>query len=232
MPTGGKYFELLDFPKFARPTVVDLNAALTAQEVARRIGDGGFMSYGPMWPRVDYAVRGLASDDFIRLLFSYYKEEWKNLTLRQAFTLLRNFFGGRGRWYPQPSKPIYVLGFWFKPSIKGVWFVDGRAYAVSINARKGQPLSMDDIRFLARGVHELHCVDDPNNPIPLIVDLSAPLKSKERVVRSFIVPANESIPLEAFEHSVHEFLAAMNLAGIALPPPPDEVGVIDLFKRR
>jgi hypothetical protein len=65
-----------------------------------------------------------------------------------------------------------VLAFWFKPSIKGVWYVDGQAYAVLINARKGQRLFPDHVRFLARGVYELHCIDDPADPIPLILDVS------------------------------------------------------------
>jgi hypothetical protein len=113
--------------------------------------------------------------------------------------LLKEHFGGRGTWYAQPSKPKYVLGFWFKPSIKGIWFVDGQAYAVA--ARKQQRLSEQDIQFVARGIYELHCIDDPNDPIPLILDLSAHPGEKRRL-RAYTVRADEAISLEAFEVSI------------------------------
>jgi hypothetical protein len=63
-------------------------------------------------------------------------------------------------------------------------FVDGQAYAVLINARKGQRLFPEHLRFLARGVYELHCIDDPNDPIPLIIDVSEHEKGKGRTLRA------------------------------------------------
>jgi hypothetical protein len=104
-------------------------------------------------------------------------------------------------------------------------------YAVLINARKGQPLSRDDVRFLARGVYELYCIDDPNNPTPLIVDLGQRPDDEERKARIYEVPIEEAISLEAFESSVREFLVAMSLAGISAPPPPEIEHVLDLFRR-
>jgi hypothetical protein len=123
------------------------------------------------------------------------------------------------------------LGFWFKPSIKGIWFFEGKAYAVLINARKSQPLTAEDIRFLARGVYELHCIDDPNDPIPLIIDLSEHEKGKGRELRVYAMPADEAAALDVFEHSVREFLVALNMAGISLPLPPTVENVVTLFKR-
>jgi hypothetical protein len=38
--------------------------------------------------------------------------------------------------------------------------IDGKAFAVLINARKQQRLFPEHVRFLARGVHELHCIDE------------------------------------------------------------------------
>jgi hypothetical protein len=230
MPSRGKYFDIFDFPKFGRPNVIDIDPAQTAREVSLRLGDGGFMSYGSVWPHMGRAVSGRLSPAVIEAMFSFYRDEWKNENLREVLTLLRDFFGGRGTWYPMPSKPIYVLGFWFKPSIKGVWFVDGRAHAVAINARKHQPLSPDDVRFAARGIYELHCISDPNDPIPLILDLSAPTKA-DRVPRAYPVPVEEAITLEAFEHSVREFLVALSQVGLSLPPPPPHASIIDLFRR-
>jgi hypothetical protein len=52
MASGAKFFELLDFTKFARPDVLRIASALTARELAARLGDGGFMSYGQIWPRM------------------------------------------------------------------------------------------------------------------------------------------------------------------------------------
>jgi hypothetical protein len=102
---------------------------------------------------------------------------------------------------------------------------------VLINARKGQPLSWDDVRFLARGVYELHCIDDPNNPIPLIVDLSQHKEDKERKSRIYKISPEEAVSIEAFEFSVREFLVALSLTGISLPPPPDVAHILDLFRK-
>jgi hypothetical protein len=125
-----------------------------------------------------------------------------------------------------------VLGFWFKPRIKGVWFYEGRAYAVLINARKGQPLTMEDVKFLARGVYELHCIDDPNDPIPLIIDLSEHETKKGRDLRVYAIEADEAVSLMQFEAALREFLVALNMAGISLPLPPAIENVTNLFKKK
>jgi hypothetical protein len=232
MAKRAKYFELLDFPKFAVPAVSTLQSVRTAAALSERVGGGGFMSYGMVWPRLGKVFDGLATDAFIENEFNRYKDGWKNEALREVVRLLRRHFGGRGSWYPERSKPSFVLGFWFKPSIKGIWFVDGQAYAVLINARKGQPLSMEDVRFLARGVYELHCIDDPNDPIPLIVDLSSPSGGKVREMRVYAVSADEMDSLESFDRSVREFLVALNLSGISQPLPPAIESVLNLFRRK
>ena len=231
MAGHGKYYELLDMPKFAAPDVLTLKAQPTAFNLMERIGGGGFMSYGQIWPRFDILVKGFASDDFIDASFTAYKKEWKNRAIRAAYRLLRDHFGGKGRWYRMPTTRTYVLGCWFKTSIRGYWVHDGKVYAVLINCRKSQALTYNDVRFLARGVYELYCIDDPNNPIPLIVDLGLHTEDKERKSRVYEVPVKEAIPLEAFESSVREFLAALSLAGIALPPPSDVEHILDLFRR-
>lgn len=231
MAGHGKYYELLDVPKFALPHVLALQAEPTSFNLAERTVGGGFMSYGQIWPRFDLIVKGYATDDFIASSFTAYEADWKNNAIREAFRLLRNHFGGKGNWYRLQNARTYVLGCWFKTSIKGYWVCEGKVYAVLVNCRKTQPLSMNDVRFLGRGVYELHCIDNPNNPIPLIVDLGLHAEDKERKVRVFEMPVEEAISLEAFETSVREFLVALNLAGIALPPPPDVEHVLDLFRR-
>jgi hypothetical protein len=125
-----------------------------------------------------------------------------------------------------------VLGFWFKPSIKGIWFVGGRAYAVLINARKSQRLTTADIRFLARGIHELHCIDDPNDPIPLIVDVSERNIGLGRKLTHHVMPASDAITLDEFDAAVREFLKALALAGVAVPSSADAENVVNLFKKK
>jgi hypothetical protein len=97
-------------------------------------------------------------------VFPAYKKEWKNKSIQTAYRLLRDHFGGKGRWYRMPTVRTYVLGCWFKTSIKGYWVHNGKVYAVLINCRKSQPLAHNDVRFLARGVYELYCIDDTNDP--------------------------------------------------------------------
>lgn len=225
----GKYFELLDFPKFAHPSVVGMDAARTASNLIDRLAGKSFMSYGMIWPRLEPIVAGYATETFITSEFNKYEADWKNSNLQDVARLLKGFFGGRGRWYRHPLRPTKVLGFWFKPSIKGVWWVDGQAYAVLINARKGQSLLPDQVRFLARGVHELHCIDDPNDPIPLIIDISAP-DGEKRKLRTYVMPVEKAISLEEFDDAIRQFLKALEMAGVALPT--DAIDVIDLFKKR
>jgi hypothetical protein len=45
MAGRGKYFELLDFPKFATPSVVGMDAVQTSYNLLDRLGGQGFMSY-------------------------------------------------------------------------------------------------------------------------------------------------------------------------------------------
>jgi hypothetical protein len=230
MAGRGKVFELLDFPKFAYPSVVGMDAALTSQNLIDRLGSGGFMSYAAIWPRMTAIVGGHADEAFVEKEFGFYDENWKNESIREAVRLLRKHFGGRGTWYSLPTKPIFVLGFLFKPSIKGIWFVDGQAYAVLINARKRQRLFPGHLRFLARGVYELHCIDDPNDPIPLIVDLSEHDLGEGRLLNVHAMPVEKAISLDEFDSAVREFVRALELAGVARAVP--DGSVVDLFRRR
>lgn len=230
MAGRAKYFELLDFPKFAYPALVGMDAALTANNLVERLGGGGFMLYGMIWPRMNVIVGGRATDQFVSTTFNKYGDDWKNNSIQEVVNYLSHYFGGRGTWYPFPMRPKKILGFWFKPSIKGIWFVDGKAYAVLINARKGQPLHPDHRKFLARGVYELHCREDPNDPIPLIIDVSEPSRGEGRQIRAFTMPVSQSISLQEFDDSVRTFMQALQIAGVALPPDTTD-SMVDIFKR-
>src|SRR5262249_53947356 len=111
------------------------------------------------------------------------------------------------------------------------WFHDGRAHAVLVNPRKGQDLTGADVRFLARGVYDLHCIDDPNDPIPLIVDLSQHDGDKGRKARIYDVPPGEAVSLEAFEYSIRAVIVAPNLTRVSLLPPQEVQHILDLFRR-
>jgi hypothetical protein len=232
MARRGKTFELLDFPKFAAPSVLRMDAAQTAGNLIERLGGVSFMSYGQIWPRMSDIVNGFADETFICREFSAYSDDWKNNSIQDAARLLAEHFGRRGKWYPFSTEPVYVLGFWFKPSIKGIWFVDGQAYAVLINARKSQRLPDEVIRFLGRGVYELHCVDDPNDPIPLVIDLSEHQKGEGRRLRVHVVPAGSAITLDEFDAAVREFVKALALAGVAVPSEAAAEDIVNLFKKR
>jgi hypothetical protein len=230
MAARGKTFELLDFPKFALPTLKDIDAAQTSLHLFERLSGKSFMSYVPVWSQLPAIVSGLANDGFVKANLQPHTEDWKNEAIWDVVSLLRRYFGGRGKWYPHPSKPVLVHGFWFKPSIKGVWFVDGQAYAVLINARKRQRLSHHDVRFLARGVYELHCVDDPNDPIPLVIDLSERKIDAGRNLDEYVMPVEKAMSLDEFETKVREFLKALSLAGV--PVPTDIDSIASFFKPR
>jgi hypothetical protein len=100
-----------------------------------------------------------------------------------------------------------------------------------INARKGQRLYPDHLRFLARGVYELHCLDDPADPVRLIIDVSEHDKGKGRLLRPHIIRPEQSISFDEFDDAVRQFLKALELAGVALPPDGID-SVIDLFRKK
>lgn len=228
----GKTFELLDFPKFAAPSLLQIDAGMTSVYLTDRLGGKSFMSYAQIWPRMLAIVGGFATDDFIDSQFNAYEDDWKNESIRDVVRLLKEHFGGRGVWYPMSSKPLHVVGFWFKPSIKGIWFVDGQAYAVLINARKSQRLLPEHLRFLARGIYELHCVDDPNDPIPLIVDLSERQVGQGRRLTVHPITPDQAITLDEFDFVVREFLRALALAGVVTPSETEVANIVNLFKKK
>lgn len=226
-----KFFELVDFPKFSVPSVLSIDPPMTALNLVDRLGGKSFMSYGQIWPRIDDVVRGYATEDYILREFRSYEASWKNDSIRTAVRLLAQHLGGKGVWYPEKGRPRHVLGFWFKPSIRGIWFHKERAHAVLINARKGQPLTTEDVRFLTRGIYEIYCRDDPNDPVPLIIDLSEHEKGQDRELNVHCLDIESAASVEEFERSVRQFVASLNMAGVAQPLPDGLGSVIDLFKK-
>ena len=75
-------------------------------------------------------------------------------------------------------------------------------------------------------------VNDPTDPIPLIIDLSERDKGSGRELRVYAMEAREASSLSQFENSLREFLIALNMAGISLPLPPAIENIISLFKKK
>ena len=90
-----------------------MNAGLTANNLSERLAGGGFMSYQMIWPRLEPIVAGLATDAYIKTAFSPYpddpKQSWKNDALQDVARLLRDHFGGRGRWQFLSGAGHYAL---------------------------------------------------------------------------------------------------------------------------
>jgi hypothetical protein len=226
-----KRFELLDCPKFATPSLTEMDVVSTAANIADRLEGKGFLNYGQIWPRMNDIVDGVVDDKYVKDHLSKYKADWKNENLQEVARLLASHFGGKGKWFAEGVVPFEVLpGAYFKPSIRGRWHYQKASYSVGINARKRQRLFPDHVRFLARGIYELHSIDDPNDPTPLIVDLSVSDEGK-RKLRTFQLEQEQMMPLEQFEHILRQFFEALSLAGVTTIP--EKAGrVTDLFRKR
>ena len=226
-----KRFELLDCPKFAYPSLTEIDVLATAANIVERLEGKGFMNYGQIWPLLPNMTAGAIDNAAIMHLLNGYPDEWKNDNLQEVARLLLGFLGGKGRWYRAGMKPFEVLpGAYFKPSIRGTWYHEKQAYSVSINARKHQRIFMDHARFLARGVYEFHSIDDPNDPIPMIVDVSATDDGK-RELRTFVFETDDMMSLEQFESILRKFFEALAFAGVTTIPEGLEK-VADLFRKR
>jgi hypothetical protein len=226
-----RVFQLLDVPKFAYPSLANIDSVQTANNITDRLNGRAFMSYSRPLALIPKIVRNELSAEQLGSMFNSYKEDWKNVSQREVALALHGAFGGKGMWYPVPSKPVQVFdGLWFKPSVRGVWF-DGRApFMVAINPRKHQTLVTEHLAFLARGMHELYGIDDPNDPLSLIVDLSVDETGKARTTRQAIVPESLMIEVIQFEEIMRLFFESLRLAGIEAVPR-DLRDVTDMLKR-
>lgn len=214
-----KVFELRDVPKFAYPSLERLDPELTAINLRDRLDGKSFLSYGSPLAKIPDIVAGRLSLDGINSTFAGYKTEWKNKAVRDVARLLHAELYKRGKWYQVPSRPSELFqGLWFKPSVNGIWFVDDVAYMVSVNPRKGQHFVPYHTSFLGRGMHELHGIDDPNNPVPLVLDLSVPPDKRERSMSRTYVTEREMISAEEFERIMKGFFEALRIAGIESVP--------------
>jgi hypothetical protein len=226
-----KRFELLDCPKFAYPSLMELDVAATAANIVERLEGKGFLNYGQVWPLLPNMAAGGIDEATILGLLNGYSTEWKNQNLQEVALLLLELFGGKGRWFRAGSKPFEVLpGAFFKPSIRGTWYHRKQAYSVCVNARKHQRLFRDHARFLARGIYEFHSIDDPNDPIPMIVDLSAS-DDGVRSLKTYEFRTHEMMGLEQFESILRRFFEALALAGVTTIPEGLEK-ISDLFRKR
>ena len=114
--TTRKQFELSDCPKFAYPSLTEMNVPATAANIVHRLGGKGFLNYGQLWPRMPDVIAGLVDEFYLQRQICAYPDEWKNENLREVLRLLAKHFGGRGTWYRAGMRPFEVLpGAYFKP---------------------------------------------------------------------------------------------------------------------
>lgn len=229
MPTR-KRFELLDCPKFAYPSLANIDVQHTAQNIQERLNTKGFLNYGQVRARVPDLVGGRIDQAYIEQFLNGYDDDWKNENLQEVTSLLGSVLAGKGRWFKNGTAPFEVLpGAFFKPSIWGTWYVDKKAYSVGINARKHQRVFPEHARFLARGIYEFHSIDDPHNARPLILDLSAGDDGKRELKRFDFQSDNQMMSVDQFEHILRRFFDALALAGVTTVPASGFVA--DLFRK-
>jgi len=226
-----RVFELLDVPKFAYPSVIEMDPVQTASNILDRINGGVFMSYARPVGLLPRIVKNQITQDEIAGMFKSYKHEWKNANQRDVAAALYAEFSGKGVWYPIQSRQAQIFeGLWFKPSIKGVWFFEGVPYMVGVNPRKSQILVGSHLAFLARGMQELYGIDDPNDPLALIFDLSVAENGKNRAPRKTILLEDQMISSLQFEDVMRRFFEALRIAGIeAVPRKIDDI--TDMLRR-
>jgi hypothetical protein len=101
---------------------------------------------------------------------------------------------------------------------------------LGINPRSSQVIDEDDAAFWARGLYELHGVDDPNDPTPMIVDLSDRYGAG-RILYPRWFDGDSMMSAALFEEIISRFFAAMEIAGLTSVPKsvPD---MTDLLRRR
>ena len=219
-----KVFNILDVPRFARPCLSEIDVIQTAQELRIRLQTTGWMSYNPLWPRINFVKGKVVSEDVI-------KTWWKSESLIEAMMILKDEFAQSDPWYGFTENLRDISGILFKPTVKGIRVRPERFEALVINPRKGQPIDDYDARFLARAAYEEHCIDDPNNPEPVIIDLSKPKFSKVRLRRRFTNMRERMISIEEFEQILGTFFEAAQIAGYEIPYVPGSFSA-DLFRRR
>ncbi len=100
MSDSRRVFQLLDVPKFAYPSLSELDPIQTANNILDRLHGKSFMSYSRPLGLMPKIVRGEITSADIPSMFTSNKEEWKNVNQREVAKSLYNSFGGKGAWLP------------------------------------------------------------------------------------------------------------------------------------
>lgn len=201
-----KTFEVLDVIRFASPNVRQIDPFHTSTLIRERLSGKGFMDYRPLWSRMPSITARFVSDAEISMW-------WQKAALINAMHAINGSYRQAGSWYGFSRVQRNIFGVQMKPSVRGVLFRNDRAEAHLINPRKGQILSENDFRFLARACYEEHCRNDPNDPIPFVVDTSEVKKGKGRIVRDRECTNSDMISVDEFESIMDLFFQSIQLAG-------------------
>lgn len=208
--------ELLDIPFFARgPDLLQLNVGLTSKAIrAERRSDAGGRSYDPIFAIIHHLVHPMMSRSDVKRLFRDHKDqEWAKHLRTVALAIFDAHRQFKGSWYSVGRKPRVSNGLVIKPAIRGVKVLDQEPFPVLVNARKTLDLDFQALRFLARGVFELHGRDMPNVDRVAIWDVSRSMVSGGRHFSEILFAEEEMLSLEEFDQVVDRFLRAVTGAG-------------------
>jgi hypothetical protein len=225
-------FELIDVPYLAVPSLGEMDLLATAKKIQQYRRGGSPRNYDPAVRLIQDCVSGLTTRERVTGAFDEVADEvWKK-QLEDVSGRLFDIFGAKqARWYPTGRKPIELFDrAWFKPAIRGVWYIDGAAYATLINARKTLFLSALGRAFVGRGVIEFHVIDDPNIAAYKVVDLGADPNSGGRATRLYSASEIDPMSIEEFEGILRRFMRAVEIAGYS-SQPSEGMRIVDLFRR-
>jgi hypothetical protein len=225
--------ELLDVIQFATPSIAKLDLELTAKKISHFKKKGTPKSYNIAFDLLPKIATGLIKrQDVIAYLNTHPIADWRPFVEDVGIRLYEIFSEIECSWYPTGRKPIQTFSdVWTKPAIRGVAVSKGEARPCLINPRASLYLGNDNnLSFIARGVHELHVIDDVQATGTLIIDLGKHPATKLRENRVHYSEEIEMISLDEFESILRRFVEAVKLAGFNVTP--DSIYTVgDLFRK-
>lgn len=206
--------ELLDVIQHAKPDIREIDVSRTA--LSLKGASGSLNNYNMAIEHIDSYCSGYQKlPDLLDFLRTHPNPRWHK-HLEDVGTRLWEIFGARpGKWRKVGRRPIEsVGGLLIKPTIRGFWIFDGKAYPCLVNARSSVYLdAITNRKFVARGVYEFHVRDEIGVAGPAIVDLGREPSSKVRANRVYFPDEADMMSVEEFESIMIKFNQSLRLAG-------------------
>jgi len=224
--------EMLDVIQFAKPNIAHLDIRLTADEILRYKRRSTSRNYNLAFEPIRLISSGrLKREQVVQLMASWPDPGWHPFLIDVATRLFDIISPLGGVWYDVKRKPISIFpNVWTKPAIRGVVVKNGIALPCLVNPRSSLYIDALKLSFVARGVHELHVVDDAQANGPMIIDLGKHPITEKRDNRIYLPKESELMQLEQFESILKSFLEAVKLAGFNVQPNQFHT-VADLFRK-